>query len=364
MVDQLHRAASARRLPAPEADDAHVVVDVVAAGVNHVDLAKASGTFYTGAPPLPSVVGSDGVGRLADGRRVYFDTTRPPHGSMAEQTLVAPGTLLDVPDAIGDATAAATGNCGLAAWLSLTRRAHLAAGESSVAVQAARALGAGRVIAAARPGDRLDALLERGADATVELDPDGDPTAALREAAPAGVDVTIDLLWGAPALAAMRSAAHGARHVQLGQLAGLTVELPAPVLRAASLDLRGFAIFHEPIEHRRQAYAELGAEIAAGHLSIDTEPVPLSDIATAWQRQRDGASAKLIVIPQRASCRGRQASKPGVGYGVVVEKADRAVATIDHGDSGHRQYRLAAHASQHPVACRPQTRSWASRCAR
>ena len=29
-----------------------------------VDLARASGSFYLGPPPLPSVLGSDGVGRL------------------------------------------------------------------------------------------------------------------------------------------------------------------------------------------------------------------------------------------------------------------------------------------------------------
>jgi len=46
---------------------------------------------------------------------------------------------------------------------------------------------------------------------------------------------------GAPALAAMQTAAHGARHVQLGQLAGLTLELPAPTVRSAALDIRGMA---------------------------------------------------------------------------------------------------------------------------
>ncbi len=52
-----------------------VIVEVAAAGLHHFDLHKATGTFYTGPPPLPSVVGTDGVGRLSDGRRVYFDRT-------------------------------------------------------------------------------------------------------------------------------------------------------------------------------------------------------------------------------------------------------------------------------------------------
>jgi NADPH:quinone reductase-like Zn-dependent oxidoreductase len=52
----------------PVEGDGCVVAEVAAAGVTHLDLLKASGLFYTGPPPLPSVVGSDGVGRPSDGR--------------------------------------------------------------------------------------------------------------------------------------------------------------------------------------------------------------------------------------------------------------------------------------------------------
>ena len=91
------------------------VVDVAAAALHHLDLHKATGTFYTGPPPLPSVVGSDGVGRLGDGRRVYFDATVAPHGSMAEHTLSPDDAMLDVAEGLDDALAAALGNTGLAA---------------------------------------------------------------------------------------------------------------------------------------------------------------------------------------------------------------------------------------------------------
>jgi len=289
----------------PEATDAHAVVEVAAAGVNHVDLMKATGRFYTGPPPLPSVVGSDGVGRLPDGRRVYFDSCVAPYGAMAEHTLVPRDGLIDVPDEIDDVVAAALGNAGLAAWLSLTRRAELVAGErvlvlgatgavGAIAVQAAKVLGAGSVVAAGRAGARLEAL---GADATVALDAEGDVAVAIREAAGGPVDVTIDLLWGAPALAAMQAAGHRSRHIQIGQLAGLTIELPAPFVRAAPIDLRGFAVFHEPIEARRAGYAELARHVAAGEISVAVEALPLSDVGTAWERQRAGARAKLVLTP-------------------------------------------------------------------
>ena len=292
----------------PEAHGTHAVVEVAAAGVNHVDLLKASGRFYTGPPPIPSVVGSDGVGRLADGRRVFFDSIVAPYGSIAERALVPVNALIDVPDGVDDTVAAVMGNAGLAAWLSLTRRAALAPGETvlvlgatgavgTIAVQAAKVLGAGRVVAAARAGERLEALRRRGADTTVALEEGGDLTSAIRDAAGGPVDVTIDLLWGPFALAAMPAAAHRARHIQLGQLGGLTIELPAPAVRAAPLDLLGFAVFHEPVEARRTAYAELAGHIIAGEISVDLEPLPLSEIATAWARQRAGAQTKLVLTP-------------------------------------------------------------------
>jgi len=176
---------------------------VSAAGLHHLDLHKASGSFYTGPPPLPAVVGTDGVGRLQDGSRVYFDESVPPYGSMAERTLVPREALLPVADGVDDEVAAALGNTGLGGWLALEWRSGLQPGETvlvlgatgavgSVAVQAARLLGAGRVIAADLPNERLHRL---GADAVVEIDGRDDLTERIKDAAQGEVDVTIDMLW-------------------------------------------------------------------------------------------------------------------------------------------------------------------------
>jgi NADPH:quinone reductase-like Zn-dependent oxidoreductase len=291
----------------PVEGEGHAVAEVAAAGINHLDLLKASGGFYTGPPPLPSVVGSDGVGRLEDGRRVFFDATAAPHGAMAERTLVREDALLDVPEGVSDEIAAALGNSGLGAWLALEWRARLKPGETvlvlgatgamgNVAIQAAKALGAGRVVAAARSGERLERTLARGADAVVELDAEPDLAAAL-QGATGGADVIIDPLWGEPGLAAMNAAAHGARHVQLGQMASLALELPAPLVRGKALNVLGFAFFHAPIEVRRDAYARLMDLAAAEELQVDVERVPLSEVHAAWERQREGPDTKLVVVP-------------------------------------------------------------------
>jgi len=280
-----------------------VPVDVLAAALHHVDLHKATGTFYTGPPPLPSVVGTDGVGRLADGRRVYFDATVTPHGSMAERTLVPSDALLDVAEGVDDAVAAALGNTGLAAWLSLAWRAELQRGETvlvlgatgavgRVAVQVAKTLGAERVVAADRAGQGLSHLLERGADATDDL------AAAFREAAGGDVDVTIDMLWGAPAFAAMSVAAHRGRHVEVGNMAGETITLPAPLIRSKSLDVRGFSVAHPPTELKGDAYLRLTEHAANGDITVDVDRRPLDDVAAAWERQRQAAGgAKMVLVP-------------------------------------------------------------------
>ena len=294
-----------REFEEPRGGNGHVVVEVEAAGVNHLDLLKASGTHFSGPPPLPSVIGSDGVGHLPDGRRVFFDAVVAPYGSMAERVLVPKDAVCDVADGINSAVAAALGNTGLAAWLALEWRAKLAPGETvlvlgatgavgSAAVQIAHELGAGRVIAAALPDERLARL---GADAVVEFNSDEELTAGLTQVAPDGVDVIIDPLWGGPAVAAMAAGRRGARHVQIGHMVSPTLTLPAHLVRAIAIDIMGFAIIYAPLEVRRAAYLRLTEFAARGGLMVDLEVIPLAEFGPAWARQQSGPGTKLVIAP-------------------------------------------------------------------
>jgi NADPH2:quinone reductase len=260
-------------------------------------------------------VGTDGVGRLPDGRRVYFDRAVAPYGSMCKRTLVPPDAIFEVSEGVSDVVAAALGNTGLAAWLALAWRAGLRRGETvlvlgatgavgRIAVQAAKVLGAGRVIAAALADERLVRLRELGPDAVVEIDRVSDLTQALRSAAPGGVDVTIDLLWGEPGLAAMGAAARFARHVEVGSVAADELVLPAPLIRSVSLDVRGFSVAHPPIEVKREGYLRLTEHAARGDITVDIEPIAIEDVASAWERQRRAAGGpKLVIIPEEGAFR-------------------------------------------------------------
>ena len=309
VLHEYNEAPRPEEFAAPTAGDGQVVVDVAAAALHHLDLLKASGSFYMGPPPLPCAVGTDGVGRLPDGRRVYFDETIAPFGSMAERALAREGALFEIDANLDDVTAAALGNTGLGAWLALSWRSGLEPGDTvlvlgacgafgSLAVQIAKLLGAARVVAADRGGERLESRLQRGADAVVALDAEDDLPAAYKAAAEGELDVVIDTLWGEPATAAIQAAARFARHVQVGQLAGLEIPLPAPAVRSVSLDLRGFSVAHPPSELRQKGFLELTRHVAAGDIVVDVEALPLEQVETAWERQRRAeGGAKLVLVP-------------------------------------------------------------------
>ena len=111
---------SPSRLPAPGESR----VTVTAAAISHVVKSRASGTHYSSSGQFPFVVGIDGVGRLDDGRRVYFVLPRAPYGSMAERTVVPSAQCLALPDDLDDVTAAAIANPGMSSWAAYTERAQ------------------------------------------------------------------------------------------------------------------------------------------------------------------------------------------------------------------------------------------------
>ncbi len=286
----------------PQAADGQVVIEVEAAAVNPVDLLIASGTFYIRPAQLPYVVGTDGVGRVADGRRVYFSTTTAPFGAAAERSLAPQAALINLRDDVGAVVAATLGNSGLAAWLSLEWRARLQPGETvlilgatgavgRLAVQAAKLQGAGRVIAAGRNADGLSRALELGADETIA-------TSDLGELGAGAIHVIVDLVWGEPAAQALEAAAPGARLVQIGQGAGPQSPLGAATLRSRQVDVLGFANYHASADLRASVYGRLVDLAVAGKLIVDVETVALADVAEAWERQRaGGAGDKLVLVP-------------------------------------------------------------------
>jgi NADPH:quinone reductase-like Zn-dependent oxidoreductase len=301
--------------PEPTAEENEAIVHVQAAALKPVDKQVASGSHYTSPRKLPVVCGIDGVGRLEDGTRVYFGGCRSPYGAMAQRTVVSRPRCFPLPREIDDVTAAAVMNPGVSAWLTLAQRAKLMRDENvlilgatgvtgKLAVQIAKLLGAGRVVAAGRNEQVLSTLHEFGADAIIRLDQPGQnlKDTFAREAGDSAFDVIIDYVWGSPTealLAAITREEFAAvtseiRLVQVGEGAGATISLPAAVLRSTPLTIMGTAGIPS-YDVLMDAFQQVLTRAASGELRIDVEQVPLREVESAWQR--DGHGRRVVFIP-------------------------------------------------------------------
>jgi NADPH2:quinone reductase len=304
----------------PEQERGRVVVSVQAAPITPLDLLCASGTSYFGVPALPYVPGVQGVGFVTEdgdrgsaGTRVWFPTSagmRPGDGSLAQYCSVSEDDLVPLPDGVGEAQAAALGLSAVAAWMALTWRAALQPGEQvlvlgaggvvgQVAVQAARLLGARRVVAACRSAAAQETARAAGADAVVPVKP-GDDAATLAErlaaACDGGVDVVVDPLFGVPAEAAVRLLAQGGRLVNLGGSAAETATFDSSTLRSRSAAVLGYTNNELTKDQRRTAFSQVMEHAVAGRLKVAFDMVSLDRVSTAWATQAAATAPRRIVV--------------------------------------------------------------------
>jgi NADPH:quinone reductase-like Zn-dependent oxidoreductase len=315
VVHNLGERPRCEQFPEPVAGEGEVIVHVHAASLKPVDKQMASGSHYASPREVPFVCGTDGVGHLADGQRVFFGGCRSPYGALAQRTVVPKAFTFPVPSILTDEIAAALPNPGVSALLTLAFRAKLVVGENvlvlgatgvtgQLAVRIARLLGAGRIVAAGRNHPVLQSLRRLGADAAIRLDVPEEELrdAFVREAGASGFQVVIDYVWGRPTevlLSAITSntfASIGAetRLVQVGESAGSTITLPAAVLRSTALTILGTA----GIPSRQllaDAFQRVMAYAAKGQLEVDTVRVPLDEITTVWDHDQPGK--RTVVIP-------------------------------------------------------------------
>jgi len=278
-----------------------VRVRVSAAAMSHVVKGHASGMHYSAAErDFPFIAGIDGVGRLDNGRRVYFIMPRAPFGSMAEKTVVPSRQCIALPENLDDVTAAAIANPGMSSWAAYVERAGLRRGETvlvsgatgtsgRLAIQIARHLGARKVIATGRNAEALSELKALGADVVIPLTQDA---AALDEALQAqfaqGIDVVVDYLWGEHAERLLIAAAKAnrmtlpIRFVHVGSAGGAAINLPGDVLRAAPIELMGSGLGSIGPDRLIRVLRHLFKVTVKAGFRIAATPVPLSQVGTAW----------------------------------------------------------------------------------
>ncbi|HET8971232.1 MAG TPA: zinc-binding alcohol dehydrogenase family protein [Candidatus Nanopelagicales bacterium] len=302
-----------RELLPPAGDE--VVIRVTAAPITPLDRLCATGRSYFGVPVTPYVPGVQGVGTvesgpIAPGTPVWFATAagmRPADGSMRGWAAVPERDVVALPAGADPVLVAALGLSAVAAWMAMIGPGRLAAGESVMvlgaggvvgqsAIQLARGVGAGRVVAVARSAAAREQARRLGADVAVAIDPadDVDSLAARMAAGCAGpVDLVLDPLFGVPAAAALRNLRGGGLLVNLGSSAGETAPIDSSTLRSRQLQIRGYTNSELSTEQRRDALIHIAGEVVAGRLTVDHERVALADVTDAWHR----TGPRVVLVP-------------------------------------------------------------------
>jgi len=299
----------------PEPTGPHeTLVDVLAVGLHPRVRTGASGRHYTSTGTLPMIPGIDGVGQLRDGRRIYFIAPDETWGSMADQAVVDLRRTVALPQNVDVTKVAAAMNPAMSAWVALRYRVPLQPGQSvlvlgatgnagGMAVQVAKHLGAARVIGAGRNPERLVELPAIGADEVVALDADPAVTADRLANAAAEVDIVIDYLWGEPTslaimalLAARADRSRALNWIQIGAMAGPTIELPSVALRSANLRLQGNGQGAVSAQAYLAELPSLVEEIGAGTIEINARPVRLADVEATWNAP-EVPGLRTVLIP-------------------------------------------------------------------
>ncbi len=297
----------------PVAGPDEVLVRVSACALSQLAKARAAGKHYSSGRTLDFIPGVDGVGRLVDGQRVYFAFPPAPFGAMAGMTKVSWKFCVPLPGDVDDVQIAAAANPMMSSWAALTVRAGIQPGETvlingatgtsgRLAVQIAKHLGAGKVIATGRNRASLEALRAIGADVIVPLEESAEELAKSLQRAIVGVNIILDYLWGQPAALLLAAVAGHAEHdpsprvrfVQIGGMAGPAITLPAAVLRSSGLEMMGSGLGSVSSEELVRIIGDAARAFIPGKFQIEAEAVPLRDVESTWNTKPD---RRIVYIP-------------------------------------------------------------------
>jgi NADPH2:quinone reductase len=302
--------------PDPVAGPGEAVVDVSVAPTLFVETQIRRGWGRDWFPVEPPYVPGAGVaGHVQStgegvapgwvGRRVVADTRE---GGYAERVAVPAETLITVPDVLGLDEAAAVLHDGRTA-LRLTDLVGIRRGEWVLVVAAAGGLGCllvqlahtsgAHVIAAARGKQKLDLVLELGADVVVDYSDAGWPRHVLEATAGAGANVVFDGAGGELGRAAFDVTAPGARFSAHGAPSGDFVTVDRSEGERRGITMFGIEdVRLGPVEAQREAERAV-SEAAAGRIKPvigQTFPLERAADAHAAIEARDVMGKTLLLI--------------------------------------------------------------------
>lgn len=195
----------------PSPGEGEVLIEVKAAGINYADTMRRRDQYLT-RQKFPFTPGSEvagvvtevgpGVDNASEGDRVV---TLLETGGYAEYAVAPASSLISLPEGLGFDEAAAVPLQGLTAYHIIKTSGALKEGESvlvhaaaggvgTLAVQMAKLLGAGKVIATASTEEKLELARSLGADVTIDYTNDDWPEKVLEATDGDGADVILEMV--------------------------------------------------------------------------------------------------------------------------------------------------------------------------
>ena len=311
--------------PSPQQDD--ILIEVNAAGVNFPDIRERQGIYqraetHVGGVVLPRVSGLQASGRVAEvgprgdrnliGKKVV---ALLPLGGGYAQFATAPATMTIVlPDPADDVLMASLPTQGATAYLLLKASTQVRPGDSvlvhgaaggvgSLAVQIAKILGAGRVIATASTDEKRAFTRSVGADIAVDYTKPDWPKAVLEYTGGRGVDIILESIGGEVFEQNFDCLATFGRYLLLGSTRGPGKAFEPRRLMSKSQTMTGFylPVFFERPDLIHEALAFLVAHALDGTLRPNVATVlPLSRTAEAHRQLEERRAVGVVVLDPQA----------------------------------------------------------------
>lgn len=306
--------------PIPEPGPGELLLEMKLAPINPADLNILEGK-YGELPRLPTVVGNEGVGRVAAlgaGVANFFegDLVLPmKRGTWCQWMTVPAASAIPLPANTGEAQAAMLSVNPATALLLLESMVHLSPGDLVIqnasnsgvgrsVIQVASLLGL-RTINVVRRPELFSELQEAGADLVVQEEDDLRPLLAAQFDGARPL-LGLNAVGGSSALQLANALADGGTLVTYGAMGRQPLKVPNGLLIFRDLCFRGFWLTRwlkkAGAAEQRALYQRLADWVAAGKLVQPVaEVVPLSEIPKALEHAASDRRSGKILLDLSAS---------------------------------------------------------------
>ena len=303
-------------VPTPVPGVGEILIKVAAAGINYADLMQRAGN-YPLPGGLPTTLGFEAAGTVAAlgagvagpavGSRVVAGLGGG--GGYAEYALAPAATVMPIPADLGFAEATALFVQGLTAYGLLHDAGRIQAGDTvlvhaaaggvgSLAVQLAKLLGAGKVIATASTAEKLDLARQLGADTAINYTADDWVEQVRTATGGQGAQIILDAVGGEVGSHSVELLSQNGRLVVYGAASGAPTMLAAQQLSAKGQSVIGFSMgAGMPPEQLAAGMQALLGYIAQNQLQVTVgQTFPLAEAAAAHQAMGERKTTGKVVL--------------------------------------------------------------------